>query len=200
MKTTARIHRLAIPLLALLAGLAVQATGASATETWDVSISFSRALPVLRPDTPVPDDPGQVFYLQRSTNRNTIIYAAQFDADGNLDPRNPLSVYWRRFEEDGQAQALTFEQRTFAFGVRVRPAPQPGEFIVRSRAAPRAQATLRQTGPFRAELVMDMDGAPIRLTYAFLEAIEGLVPRVLEVRAFGRHENGAIANLIARPR
>ncbi len=185
---------LVVLLLAMITGSAVQAS-----EGWALSISFSQTLPVMRPDTPAPNDPGQVFYLQRSTNRNTIVYAARFDADGNLDPHNPLAVYWRRFEENGQIQALNFEQRNFAFGVRVRPGAQPGEFTVRSRATARAQATLRQTEPFRAELVGHLDGEEIRLKYAFVEAIDGLIPRVIEVRAFGRLESGAIATLITRP-
>lgn len=190
--------RLSLRVMLLLAAFAVSAV--QANEGRIVSISLSQTLPVMRPDTPVPDDPAQVFYLQRSTNRNTVVYAAQFDADGNLNPGNPLVVYWRRFEEDGQVQALNFQQRTLAFGVRVRPGAQPGEFDVRFRSMAGTQMTLRQTGPFSAELIAHVDSKTIRLDYAFVEAVDGVIPRVIEVRFFGRHESGAFATVIAKPR
>jgi len=195
MRAIARACLIAGVLLAAFSGPAAQAS-----EGRLVSISFSQRLPVMRPDTPVPDDPGQVFYLQRSTNRNTIVYAARFDGDGNLDPRDPLAVYWRRFEEEGQIQALNFEQRVFAFGVRVRPGAQPGEFDVRFRAMAGTEATLRQIGPFRAELIGRVGQEAMRLKYGFIEAIDGFIPRVIEVRIFGRHENGSIVTAILQPR
>lgn len=67
---------------------------------------------------PVPEDPGMLFYIQRSTNANTIVYALNADEHGVPDRHNPVHVFWRRYQEDGRIQELDFIQRTFAYGIR----------------------------------------------------------------------------------
>lgn len=67
---------------------------------------------------PVPDDAGMLFYIQRSTNENTIVYTLNADAHGLPTPERPVNVYWRRYQEDGRKAELDFIQRTFAYGIR----------------------------------------------------------------------------------
>lgn len=85
-------------------------------------------VPVLRADPPtgkgallpVPDDPGMLFYIQRSTNENTIVYALNAQSDGKPLAKKPVDVYWRRYQEDGRRAELDWIQRTFAYGIRSR--------------------------------------------------------------------------------
>ena len=67
---------------------------------------------------PVPDDPGMLFYIQRSTNENTIVYALKPDAHGLPAVDQPVQVFWSRYQEDGRRADLDFIQRTFAYGIR----------------------------------------------------------------------------------
>lgn len=180
-----------------LSGLAA-APGAASERI--VSITRANKPVVMRTDTPVPTEPAQLFYVQRSTNRNTVIYAARFDAQGRLDPSNPIAVYWRRYEEEGQIQELSAVQRLLAFGVSVRPLPTEGEFDVRFRAMAGAQVTLRQTGPFKAVMIGSYENERMQLIYGYVEARDdGLIPRVIEARVFGQDENGAFVDVLARP-
>lgn len=184
--------------LALLA-MVLPVTGAVARDARIAAITESSDMPVMRADTPVPDDPGQVLYLQRSTNRNTVVYAARFDAKGRLDPRGPITAYWRRYEEQGQARALKMIERELAYGLRAKPGSEAGSYSVSFRAVPGLQMTLRQSAPFEAALYATDGERVLRLRYGYIEAIDGLIPEVVEVRIFGTLSKGRFATVVLVP-
>ena len=70
---------------------------------------------------PVPSEPNQIFFLQRSMNSNTIVYAVRLDSDLKLDRRDPVEIFWRRFNDNGERLPITFAERNLAFGVRTKP-------------------------------------------------------------------------------
>ena len=196
----ARLRIASLPGLAFVVLVLVFASAsAQARDVRIVSITENPVMPVIRPDTPVPDDPGQVLYLQRSTNRNTVVYAANFDPAGMLDPRDPVGVYWRRYEEQGQTRALTLLERQIAYGVRARLGPEPGSFRVNFRAVPGLEMTLRQSAPFQAALYAVQGDVSLRLVYGHIEAIDGLIPQVVEVVFFGTLANGRHATVVLAP-
>src|SRR5438874_646301 len=67
--------------LVLLAALAMPA---EARELISV-VSESDEIARMRPEFKIPDEPNQLFYVQRSPNSNTVVYAARLDGRGNLD-------------------------------------------------------------------------------------------------------------------
>lgn len=64
----------------------------------------------------VPDEPNQLFYLQRDPDDNTVIYQLNI-VDGVVDADKPVNVYWIRYAEGGTRQELNFLQRTMAYGI-----------------------------------------------------------------------------------
>ena len=60
----------------------------------------------------------QLFYLQRSTNSNTIICDLNTDSKGQLIKDNPVHVYWIRYDEGGEKKELSYIQETFAYGIK----------------------------------------------------------------------------------
>ncbi len=60
----------------------------------------------------------QLFYLQRSTNSNTIICDLNTDAKGQVIQDNPVHVYWIRYDEGGEKKELSYIQETFAYGIK----------------------------------------------------------------------------------
>lgn len=92
------------------------------------SVEIHDDIPVVRPDFPEPDEPGMLFYLQRSTNSNTIVYAANFLDDGTLDPDEPVVAYWRRFNTTGERKPLKMIEDNFAFGIRAQATDDPNVF------------------------------------------------------------------------
>lgn len=69
---------------------------------------------------PVPGpNANRLFYLQRTSNTNTIVYELNMK-EGVLNTSNPVHVYWIRYAEQGQTAELSWIQRAFAYGVKVK--------------------------------------------------------------------------------
>ncbi len=137
-------------------------------------------------DYPVPSEPNQVFYVQRSLNPNTVVYTARLDADGKLDPKRPVDVYWRRYNDEGERKELSSVESRFAFGVRVEPVKgRPNVFSVAVVSYPKRRVTLRVADGV-ARLEGTVAGQPARLDHAYLEVDDsGSVPDVKRVDLYG---------------
>ena len=69
-------------------------------------------------DFPTPPNNGKLlFYIQRTLNKNTIIYELNFNSDGTLNTNEPIHPSWLRYEEGGKKQDLSYIQRKFAYGL-----------------------------------------------------------------------------------
>lgn len=64
-------------------------------------------------------NPDQLFYLQRTHNKNTIVYELN-KKDGVLNTSEPIHVFWIRYEENGQRKELSYIQRKFAYGIHAK--------------------------------------------------------------------------------
>lgn len=69
-----------------------------------------------------PANASQLFYLQRTSNTNTIVYELNYKK-GILDEDNPVHVFWIRYAEKGQKAELSWIQRVFAYGVKTKLMP-----------------------------------------------------------------------------
>lgn len=69
-----------------------------------------------------PADANRLFYLQRTSNTNTIVYELNMK-DGKLNTSNPVHVHWIRYAEKGQTAELSWIQRAFAYGVKIKSYP-----------------------------------------------------------------------------
>ena len=59
-----------------------------------------------------------MFYLQRSHNRNTVLYHLNRLLDGKINTSCPFHIYWIRYEENDRIAELSFIQRR-AFGISI---------------------------------------------------------------------------------
>ena len=81
---------------------------------------FSGAQKIVPFNGPFPEPaPGKhmTFYLQRTVDRNTVIYELNYDPDGQLNLKNPIKIYWIDFEDGAKISQLTFVQSKFAYGL-----------------------------------------------------------------------------------
>jgi hypothetical protein len=165
-------------MIALVAALPVLTLPARARD-FSSSVSESSEIVRLRPEFKVPDEPGQLFYVQRSPNANTVVYAARLDAKGNFDSRAPVEAFWRKFNIDGSKQGLNFIERMMAYGVRVT-AGKPGAPVTFTIAAlPGRKLTLGWDAQHRPQATMPIGGHTVKLAYVYLQVEEGgLMPDV----------------------
>jgi len=185
--TPAPVRGLVALLLAFFTALTLAASATAAPQLDLVSRDTSAALPVVRPDFQVPNDSGQVFYIQRSPNANTVVYGTRV-AGGRIDPAAPVSGYWRRFNTDGATKALGGFERRMAYGVESRPIGD-GTYSVSFTALPAKTMTLRMEAG-RPALFMPMGDAEAKLIYAYLDVEDGLIPSVKGLRIVGRLPSG----------
>ncbi|WP_054004334.1 DUF4833 domain-containing protein [Shimia sp. SK013] len=150
-----------------------------------VSTTTSATLPSANPAFQHPNDRHQVFFLQRNTNANTIVWVAQFDQDGLLNPDRPITGYWRRFAGRGHVMAFRWYERMFGFGTKSRALADGTGFEVRFNGIKSEQLLLKQNGPFDATLYTRQNGRDIEMIYGYLDVDEsGLLPRVVRLRLY----------------
>ncbi|MBL0739632.1 DUF4833 domain-containing protein [Chryseolinea lacunae] len=66
-----------------------------------------------------PSDANTLFYVQRTPNTNTIMYAVNL-SEGEPDEEDPVSVYWLRYGEQGQKEDLSYIQQHYAYGLKTK--------------------------------------------------------------------------------
>lgn len=84
-------------------------------------------------DRETPDDPDVLFYIHKDINPNCIVYTLNKGADGKIDPKDPMQVFWRRYQEDGRKKKLGWLEKTFAFDFdvkKVKDKPNTYEFTI----------------------------------------------------------------------
>lgn len=59
----------------------------------------------------------QLFYLQRDPNTNTIVYQLNVNRAGQVNEDEPITIFWLRYDEQGQRKDLNYIQRKFAYGL-----------------------------------------------------------------------------------
>lgn len=185
--TPAPVRGLVALLFAFLTTLIAAAPAGAAPQLNLVSRDTTSSQPVIRKDFPVPNDGGQVFYIQRSPNANTVVYGTKVTG-GQIDPKAPVSAYWRRFNNDGAAKALGGMERRLAYGASAKPNGD-GTYRVSFTALPAKSMTLRMEGG-RPALFMPMGDAEARLIYAYLDVEDGLIPSVTGLKIVGRLPSG----------
>jgi hypothetical protein len=70
-----------------------------------------------------PADAKRLFYIQRSTNINALIYDVNIEKEtGKPDEDEPIHAYWLRYASGkGDTEDLNYIQRKFAYGVISKP-------------------------------------------------------------------------------
>jgi hypothetical protein len=108
-------HLEEVPLIALVPLALLLSAGATPeTASWAEATTAASAAPA---PAPAPVTCGtELFRIARSTNANELVYAAQLDASGRLDPDDPLVVYWLMNAEDGHREGLNILEKTLAYG------------------------------------------------------------------------------------
>jgi hypothetical protein len=165
-------------LIAFLAALPVVTSPVNARD-FSSNVSESNEIVHLRPEFKVPDEPNQLFYVQRSPNANTVVYAAKLDAKGNFDSRNPVEGFWRKFNIDGSRKSLSFIERMMAYGVRVTAGKQGQPISFTITALPQRKLTLGWDALHHPQATMTIANRTVKLAYVYLQVEEGgLMPDV----------------------
>ncbi|MDB4533260.1 DUF4833 domain-containing protein [Vicingaceae bacterium] len=136
----------------------------------------------------VPDDPNVMFYIQKNTNPNTVVYAMKLGADGKMNPEEPMEVFWRRYQEDGARKKLAWLEKTFAFDFKVKPVEgKKNTYAFNLIAMKDKKIYVTQTKTGEANVFMKIDGKMARLERIYVMVDDSKrIQSVDSMELFGR--------------
>lgn len=136
---------------------------------------------------PVPTDEHMLFYIQKSFNQNTIVYALNIDKDGKINAKNPINVFWRRYQEDGRIRELTQLEKTFGFGVKTKPLKtKPNTYIFSIVALKDKQFIVTQTESGQPYVITSINEKNSIIERVYIKAEHTkLLPKVFYLEVFG---------------
>ena len=131
--------------------------------------------------------PEHLFTVERSKNANILVYDAQRTSSGELDPKRPVTVYWRLNAEKGQRADLNRIERQRAYGFDAHPVEDhPGSYRMVFNAGKKRTFLVRIRDGC-AEAIATIHGHPAVVTRIFVKSKEeGMMPTVESVEIFGR--------------
>ena len=136
---------------------------------------------------PVPTDEHLLFYIQKSFNQNTVVYALNLDQDGKINASNPIKVFWRRYQEDGRIRELTQLEKTFGFGVKAKPVKaKPNTYIFSIVALKDKQFVVTQTEQGKPYVITSINDKNSLIERVYIKAEHTkLLPKVFYLEVFG---------------
>ena len=172
-------------LIALVAAILWAAIPAAAKDAKS-QITDLDAIPRVKPHYPIPNEPNQVFYIERSSNSNTVIYCANLK-DGKLDTSEPIVGYWRWYNVDGHIKQLNFAERMMAYGIKsVKHDGPNGSYSFKIAAMPERTLYIGLDAKGQPEVFSKVGERWVKLAYVYLEVDDhGLMPDVPELDFFG---------------
>jgi hypothetical protein len=101
----------------------------------------------------------RLFYIQKSSEKNTIVYDAKFDSKGNLVADNPVDVYWIAFEEGGIKKELGSLERHFIYGCTSEKLNNSKfDYKVTLAATDKRAIYLKQVSPYKVKAFIQIRG------------------------------------------
>ena len=136
---------------------------------------------------PTPTDKNLLFYIQKSFNTNAVVYTANIEKDGKLDPKEPVKVFWRRYQEDGRKKELKYLEKKFGFGVNIKKVQgKENAYMFTLVSLKELKLYVTQDKHGHAKIATIIANKPARLDRVFVKAEHTkLLPKVFYVEAFG---------------
>jgi len=126
-----------------------------------------------------------LFVIERNTNANVVHYDANIGANGQLDPREPVTAYWVMAAVDGHREELTPLEKSRAYGFSVEPGQDSNSYRLRLVAQRRRDiAIVRRGDAIRAEAVISGRRAWLQRMYVNSHKVLA-VPTVKYIELFG---------------
>lgn len=130
----------------------------------------------------------RLFYIQRSNNRNTVVYDAVFTDKKELAIENPISIYWITYEKGGIREELNFEQRKLAYGISITQALKNYyEFTLVAYNKQKFILELDTTG--KPYVKVEVNGKQMIVHKIFINAKGLFKPKVKYIEFFGTYLN-----------
>jgi hypothetical protein len=129
-------------------------------------------------------NPGHLFSIERSTNRNVVHYDAALTEDNGLLWPNPVSTYW--IMEDGSRQELNSVEKRYAYGISSPAKIDLNKLTFHLAALKGRSITVEKIdGSFRAVVQIGGKRSVVKRVYIQTESTRFGFPKVTYLDLFG---------------
>jgi len=134
-----------------------------------------------------------LFHIERSKNANIVKYDARLTSAGDLDPKEPVEVYWILVADKGQRESLNWLQKKKAYGFDMEPARDGKGFMMMLKPMrERPIHVFKEGDSVHAEL--SIAGKIGYLEKLFIKSEEGaMLPKVIYIELFGKDAATGVA-------
>lgn len=137
-----------------------------------------------------PTSANRLFYIQRSNNAHTVIYDANLVNAKTLHYKNPVNVYWIRYDETTHTQKLNAVEKALAYGVEAeRNSKEKDSFDVKIVALKKRTLKVKINDSGKPIALMQINGIEGQLCKVFvqLEDEDAIKPTVRYIELFGKN-------------
>lgn len=131
-----------------------------------------------------------LFYLQRTLDKNTVIYEVNYEANGQINRKKPVKAYWLDYDNGWTPSPLTRAQTMFAYGIESEPTYAGSKiFRINLVSYKKIKMHLKPGGKNKAyEIHITLRGRNYLLTNIFVNIIGGtyLRPNVSYIELRGK--------------
>lgn len=112
--------------------------------------------------------PNCLFFIERSTNKNIVIYESNFDEFGYLISEDPIKISWIMNEKNGEREKLSYIERKLAYGIKVIKLKNNKHKIILTADKSR-DFILEQIKPYQAKITSTINDTIIRVNSLYIE-------------------------------
>jgi hypothetical protein len=138
-----------------------------------------------------PSAPNRLFYIQRSSNANTVVYDANVLSNKSLNNKQPVHTYWLRYAENGQKEELSTIQRTLAYGLYTDPIKGEANAYEGYFLAYRKRKFVVKLDPKGSPIALFPINGKLQILDRVFVSVDdsGYMPSVFYIELFGRDQN-----------
>ena len=131
-----------------------------------------------------------LFHIERNKNANIVQYDAQVTPEGKLYSKEPVVGYWVRLAAQGEIKELSWVQKTFAYGFKVKLNKKENTATLDMAADLRRTILVKRVdGDFRA--IAKIDGVESYIDKVFIHATgKGTSTKVNYIELHGKAIKG----------
>jgi len=142
-----------------------------------------------------------LFKIGRSKDANEIFYEVKTTADGSLDIKEPIKIYWVKYTKNNAIEPLTIVQQKFAYGLKfLKTTQESAEFQFVSYA--KRTLSLRKNSHGNYGVFTEVDGKQVELERVFIQIDGGTFwfPKITRVEVHAKKaEAGELVVEVIRP-
>ena len=149
--------------------------------------SSGRINPQIKYNIPVPPvNSNTLFYIQKSSNPNTVMYEGLRNSSGELNPDHPVDVFWIRYEEDSLRKDLNFIQRKLAYGINFEPIQNQNGYYINLVSYKKKKIHIFKNDRNEIQANMEINGKIARFRSAFIEIDKDFfIPEISYIEIYG---------------